>query len=340
MTPIWLCFSCRELSRSLQCEGYGLILLFGVKAVRCLVPSDGPGGSKRCNSTQRGCAGTAAWVAGSGLAIEDCFSMQVRSALRELFFCWKWASCTTFLRSGEKKTIRAVVRHILKVMSGRMEHNMSIAALHPMVICHGNRERLVDGNISLGGAPFHATDVVGKKAQKIVSAILEFTRRSETLVTQEIAGNHCAGSVSLLAGRRLEKVPSCAESGQVDDCHCERWGVYAFTDDKMVPACVEAAQKFKSLRDPERASSWYGVPVLSRKLLFGTYVTSLRAGELDARQLSVDDYTSWYSERLARRTRMTPTKLLLFLLLLRFSNGRKTMWWLVVLRKAVSLQST
>ena len=77
----------------------------------------------------------------------------------------------------------------------------------------------------------------------------------------------------------------------------------AFIDDKMVPACVEAAQKFKRLQDPERASPWYGVSVRSRELLLGMYVRSLRAGEGITRYPGVDEYTSRYSKGLARRKR-------------------------------------
>ena len=104
---MWLCFSCRELSTSLQREGYGPLLLFGVRADRCRVTSEGSGCSARCHSSQRGCTGTASWVPRSGLAIEDCLSMQVRRAVGELFLCWKWASCTTILRDSEESKSKA-----------------------------------------------------------------------------------------------------------------------------------------------------------------------------------------------------------------------------------------
>ena len=66
----------------------------------------------------------------------------------------------------------------------------------------------------------------------------------------------------------------------------------AFSEDKMVPGCFEAARKFKRLEDPERAILWYGVSMRSREFLFGTYVISLRTGEVAARYLSVDEYIS------------------------------------------------
>ena len=69
----------------------------------------------------------------------------------------------------------------------------------------------------------------------------------------------------------------------------------------MVPGCVEVAQKFKRLQDPEMASPRYMVSVRSRELPFGTYVTSLRAGELATRYPRVDEYTSRYIGGLARR---------------------------------------
>ena len=79
-------------------------------------------------------------------------------------------------------------------------------------------------------------------------------------------------------------------------------------EDMMVPGCVEAAQKSKRLLDFEFASPWYGVSVHSRELLFGTYVTSLRAAEVSTRYTSALEYTSRYSEGLAREKRSSPTK--------------------------------
>ena len=48
----------------------------------------------------------------------------------------------------------------------------------------------------------------------------------------------------------------------------------ALIKDKMVPGCVELAQKIRRLRDPERARTWYGVSVRSRELLYGNCVDS------------------------------------------------------------------
>ena len=51
-----------------------------------------------------------------------------------------------------RKAIRAVVCQTGRAISGRMELYMSVAPLHPMLICHGNRDRLADKIISIGGA--------------------------------------------------------------------------------------------------------------------------------------------------------------------------------------------
>ena len=82
----------------------------------------------------------------------------------------------------------------------------------------------------------------------------------------------------------------------------------AFIEEKMVPGCVEVAQKFKRLQDPDRASPWYGVSVRSCVLLFGTYVTVLQAREVATRYRSIDGQTSRYSKRLARRERLSTTE--------------------------------
>ena len=64
---------------------------------------------------------------------------------------------------------------------------------------------------------------------------------------------------------------------------------------------MEAAQHFKRVQDQEHASSWYGVSVLNREIQCGNYAANLRAGELATRHPSVNEFTSRYSEVLARR---------------------------------------
>ena len=162
-------------------------------------------------------------------------------------------------------------------------------------------------------------------------------------VAKRIVGTHCVGFVSFLAGLdRMEEFRSCTDSGPGDNCHCERsafvpdfehlsfsclgynevssdvnsvrsfFGLAdvadcAFIEEKMVPSCVEAAQKFKRLQDPRRASPWYWESVRSRELLFVTHVTSIRTAEVASRYPSVDD-NSRYSEGLEWRKRASPTK--------------------------------
>ena len=65
---------------------------------------------------------------------------------------------------------------------------------------------------------------------------------------------------------------------------------YAFIECKMLPGCLEVAQMFKRLQDPERASPYNGVSLRSCGLLYGNYVASLRA-EVTARDPSVDEST-------------------------------------------------
>ena len=52
---------------------------------------------------------------------------------------------------------------------------MSISALHPMLICHGNRDRLADSIISLGSALSRRRMMSAKELQKFCPQYLKLS---------------------------------------------------------------------------------------------------------------------------------------------------------------------
>ena len=213
-----------------------------------------------------------------------------------------------------------------------------------MLICHGNRDRLADSIISLGGTLSMRRMLSVKKLEKLGAQNLKLSKVQQhwwrKKLREPIVPDLCRFSLGWYASKKFpivhkvftviiftpvgggyipdfenfsfsclgySEVSTAVNSvrsffGQADVAAC------AFIEDKIVPGCVEVAQKFKRFQDPERAITWYAVFIRTRELPFGTYVSSLRAGGLATRYSSVDEYTSWCSEGLARRRRASPTK--------------------------------
>ena len=143
------CFSCRELSTSLQCEGYGPVLLLGVRApygvVFCLVELVVRNDVMPVTEYVRGL-----------LHMGRDQDLPFKKTVAQRKFSEHFGSCFSAGVEQDaqqfyvtaRKTVLTVVHQIARMMSVETDQYVWTAPLHSIFVCHGKRDRLANSIIN------------------------------------------------------------------------------------------------------------------------------------------------------------------------------------------------
>ena len=134
-----------------------------------------------------------------------------------------WQRREQFERKSKHLRFARLKRNVEK------EQYVSMAPLHPMLICQGNCFRLEDSIISLGCALSIRGMLLSKELAKLGPQYPKLYEVQKHRWRKEFRKPLVPHLCRFFAGLGwMEDVPSCAEGGPGDDCHCKWRGVCAW----------------------------------------------------------------------------------------------------------------
>ena len=136
----------------MQCEGYGPLLLFGVRPWRAYFSSHGAPDRDWCDASQWALAWTATLGAWSRFSSDVCSAVRNLRVVRQGFRCLEWAGAAAVLCDSRENNSCCGAPDG-GAASGRKKQFMSNAPLQPMLFCYVKQDMRAESIISHGGAP-------------------------------------------------------------------------------------------------------------------------------------------------------------------------------------------